>query len=128
MKSNFYNVCFAVNLGGDADTVGAIYGQLGGAFYGVEAIPAEWRQKCALASLIELVADELVQLSDSISIPSIPIPETVDWSQVNAPVPHDKCKLYNSVVLLILIILHYTYSALTVLLSLYHNNVLLFYI
>ena len=33
----------AVNLGDDADTTGAIYGQIAGAYYGAEAIPAEWR-------------------------------------------------------------------------------------
>ena len=32
----------AVNLGNDADTTGAIYGQLAGAFYGLEGIPEEW--------------------------------------------------------------------------------------
>jgi ADP-ribosyl-[dinitrogen reductase] hydrolase len=32
----------AVNMGGDADTIGAIYGQLAGAYYGVEAIPERW--------------------------------------------------------------------------------------
>src|ERR1700731_2606278 len=32
----------AVNLGNDADTTGAIYGQLAGAFYGVNAIPENW--------------------------------------------------------------------------------------
>lgn len=31
----------AVNLGDDADTTGAIYGQIAGAFYGAEQIPAE---------------------------------------------------------------------------------------
>lgn len=32
----------AVNLGGDTDTVAAIAGRLGGAFYGVEQIPQNW--------------------------------------------------------------------------------------
>ena len=32
----------AVNLAHDADTVGAVYGALAGAFYGYEAIPVEW--------------------------------------------------------------------------------------
>lgn len=32
----------AVNLGGDSDTIGAIYGQLAGAFYGYDRIPREW--------------------------------------------------------------------------------------
>ncbi len=31
-----------VNLGDDADTVGAVYGQLAGAYYGVSGIPDEW--------------------------------------------------------------------------------------
>ena len=34
----------AVNLGDDADTTGAVYGQLAGAFYGVDGIPCEWRE------------------------------------------------------------------------------------
>ncbi|SFG28893.1 ADP-ribosylglycohydrolase family protein [Pontibacter chinhatensis] len=33
----------AVNLGDDADTTGAVYGQMTGAYYGVEGIPAHWR-------------------------------------------------------------------------------------
>ena len=32
----------AVNLGEDADTTGAIFGQLGGALYGLDGIPARW--------------------------------------------------------------------------------------
>ncbi|KAJ5376038.1 hypothetical protein N7509_012924 [Penicillium cosmopolitanum] len=31
-----------VNLGGDSDTAGAIYGALAGVFYGVDAIPRRW--------------------------------------------------------------------------------------
>ena len=32
-----------VNLGRDADTAGAVVGALAGAAYGLEAIPARWR-------------------------------------------------------------------------------------
>lgn len=49
----------AVNLGGDADTTGAVYGQLAGAFYGEEGIPAGWRAKLAMRELIEGFADKL---------------------------------------------------------------------
>jgi ADP-ribosyl-[dinitrogen reductase] hydrolase len=42
----------AVNLGDDADTTGAIYGQLAGAFYGVDAIPQAWIERLALRELI----------------------------------------------------------------------------
>ena len=40
-------VLLAANLGEDADTTGAITGQLAGALYGVKGIPAEWRKKLA---------------------------------------------------------------------------------
>ena len=32
----------AVNLGGDSDSIGAVYGQIAGAYYGFEAIPERW--------------------------------------------------------------------------------------
>ena len=32
----------AVNLGGDSDSIGAVFGQIAGAFYGFDAIPARW--------------------------------------------------------------------------------------
>jgi ADP-ribosyl-[dinitrogen reductase] hydrolase len=34
----------AVNLGGDADTVGACTGALAGAYWGMDAIPARWKE------------------------------------------------------------------------------------
>ncbi len=52
----------AVNLGNDADTVGAVYGQLAGAFYGEGAIPERWRRKLALRDEIGRLADGLVAL------------------------------------------------------------------
>ncbi len=42
----------AVNLGDDADTTGAVYGQVAGAFYGSAGIPAPWLARLALRSLI----------------------------------------------------------------------------
>ena len=42
----------AVNLAGDADTIGAIYGQLAGAFYGVDGIPEEWLNKVVMKNTI----------------------------------------------------------------------------
>jgi ADP-ribosylglycohydrolase len=56
----------AVNLGDDADTTGAIYGQLAGAFYGVDAIPDGWRDKLAMSSRILELADGLFDLSGRI--------------------------------------------------------------
>lgn len=53
-------VLSAVNLGRDADTTGAVYGQLAGAYYGVEGIPAEWRAGIADRETIEDLAKKLM--------------------------------------------------------------------
>ncbi len=50
----------AVNLGGDADTIGAIYGQLAGAYYGETGIPFHWIKKLAYNHIFYLFADDLV--------------------------------------------------------------------
>lgn len=49
----------AANLGNDADTTAAIYGQLAGAFYGMEAIPSSWQEIIAMRGLILRLADAL---------------------------------------------------------------------
>ncbi len=49
----------AANLGGDADTIAAIYGQLAGAHYGEEGIPQSWRARLAWADRIAALADQL---------------------------------------------------------------------
>jgi len=51
----------AVNLGDDADTTGAVYGQLAGAFYGVSRIPERWLVKLAMRALIEEYAVRLAE-------------------------------------------------------------------
>jgi ADP-ribosyl-[dinitrogen reductase] hydrolase len=49
----------AINLGEDADTTGAVYGQLAGAFYGAMAIPAEWLAPLTMREMIVEMADKL---------------------------------------------------------------------
>lgn len=53
----------AVNLGDDADTTGAVYGQVAGAYYGVSGIPARWLELLAMRDEIEHLADGLLALS-----------------------------------------------------------------
>ena len=53
----------AVNLGDDADTTGAVYGQLAGAFYGEPGIPAQWLGKLAMRDVIEGYAERLHEQS-----------------------------------------------------------------
>lgn len=51
----------AANLGDDADTTAAICGQLAGAYYGVQGIPQDWREKIAMADTINALSDQLYQ-------------------------------------------------------------------
>jgi ADP-ribosyl-[dinitrogen reductase] hydrolase len=53
----------AANLGNDSDTTVAIFGQLAGAFHGVDAIPAGWLSKLAMREFITGTADDLLALS-----------------------------------------------------------------
>lgn len=58
---NFKDGCLkAVNLGEDADTTGAIYGQIAGAYYGETEIPGKWRKKLVKYDLISDIADKLI--------------------------------------------------------------------
>jgi len=60
-----------VNLGGDADTTGAIAGMLAGAHYGVEAIPQRWLKKLdpAVRRAVEAQAIALLQLGATHPLP-----------------------------------------------------------
>jgi len=63
-SASFEEGCrLAVNLGGDADTCGAVYGQLAGAFYGERGIPERWLKLLAQRPLIESMAEKLHELA-----------------------------------------------------------------
>lgn len=53
----------AVNLGQDADTTGAIYGQLAGAVWGESHIPLQWRQRLVKPVEISYRAEALLRLA-----------------------------------------------------------------
>lgn len=64
--SSFTDAALAIaNLGGDADTNAAIFGQLGGAFYGVEGIPRQWRSLIYEGGAIQDLADHLLNMTIS---------------------------------------------------------------
>lgn len=48
------------NLGGDSDVIGAIHGQLAGAFYGQASLPVAWLRALARADHIEALAGQLL--------------------------------------------------------------------
>lgn len=63
-SADFEEGCLlAVNLGDDADTTAAIYGQIAGAFYGESGIPHAWRAKLAHKGTIDRYAELLFQLA-----------------------------------------------------------------
>ena len=62
---NFRDGCLlATNLGDDADTTAAVYGQVAGAFYGLDGLPAAWRAKITMHDEIIELADQLWRMSD----------------------------------------------------------------
>ncbi len=66
-SSSFKEGCLrAVNLGDDADTTGAIYGQIAGAYYGINDIPDSWLEKIHNRKLIESFAEKLMQENDQL--------------------------------------------------------------
>jgi len=69
---SFYNsssfkegVILAVNLGEDADTIGAVYGQLAGAFYGEKNINSYFKDNLINKELIENITLKLFELSNN---------------------------------------------------------------
>ena len=60
----------AVNLADDADTVGAIYGQLAGAYYGKSGIPERWIEKLHAAGMIENLAKQIASKIGTYAIKS----------------------------------------------------------
>lgn len=55
-------ILIAANLGGDADTVAAVCGQLAGAYYGGDAIPANWLSSLYRQNDIQHIAMQLIRL------------------------------------------------------------------
>lgn len=63
-SDNFEEGCLkAVNLGNDADTTGAVYGQIAGAYYGEKDIPKRWISKLARFEVIDNIVDNLFEIS-----------------------------------------------------------------
>lgn len=66
----------AVNLGEDADTTGAIYGQLAGAYYGERAIPESWCHRIAHRLILEYFAERIYSIG-----------KTLNWNRLVAYLP-----------------------------------------
>lgn len=58
-KSFEEGLLLAVNLGDDADTTGAVYGQIAGAYYGDGGIPERWLAALTYRDEMERLATQL---------------------------------------------------------------------
>lgn len=59
-------VIYAISLGGDTDTIGAMTGAISGAYLGVEAIPQKWQEKLENRGYIEALAEKLWQIKTEV--------------------------------------------------------------
>ncbi|MDH5178304.1 MAG: ADP-ribosylglycohydrolase family protein [Gammaproteobacteria bacterium] len=57
-------ILMTVNVGDDADTTAAVCGQIAGAFYGYEGIPAEWRAALYMEKEITEQAGKLLEIAN----------------------------------------------------------------
>jgi hypothetical protein len=65
-SNSFEEGCLmAVNLGDDADTTGAVYGQIAGAYYGESEIPTRWVDNLAKFETINCILEKLMEASES---------------------------------------------------------------
>ncbi|MHA1606612.1 MAG: ADP-ribosylglycohydrolase family protein [Candidatus Freyarchaeota archaeon] len=62
-------VVYAVSLGGDTDTIGAMTGAISGAYHGEEGIPEGWKSKLENGEYIAKLADKLFELKMRASQP-----------------------------------------------------------
>ncbi len=71
------SVVYAVNLGGDTDTLGAMTGGLSGSYHGIEKIPQRWKEKLENRVYIESLAEKLWEIKLKVSSKNKYILETL---------------------------------------------------
>ena len=52
---------YCISLGDDTDTVGAVYGQIAGAYYGLSGIPQYYKDNLMMYNLIYDTAVKLIE-------------------------------------------------------------------
>jgi len=52
-------IVYAISLGGDTDTIGAMTGAISGAYHGIDSIPERWKKKLEKANYIKELAEKL---------------------------------------------------------------------
>jgi poly(ADP-ribose) glycohydrolase ARH3 len=60
---------YAISLGGDSDTIGAMTGAISGAYLGIQAIPDRWEEKLENRAYLEELAEELWEIKAALLAP-----------------------------------------------------------
>jgi len=60
------SVLYAISLGGDTDTIGAMTGAISGAYHGIEAIPEDWKRDLERREYIENLAERLWEIKSTL--------------------------------------------------------------
>ena len=71
----------AVNLGGDSDSIGAVYGQMAGAYYGFSAIPERWIREVKTWESVDSMIEDFL---DHLAIQGTPLPGEAHIKRQNA--------------------------------------------
>jgi ADP-ribosyl-[dinitrogen reductase] hydrolase len=58
----------AVNLGGDSDSIGAVYGQIAGAYYGFDAIPERWVKAVKTWEKVDVLIEKFLDAVEKKSV------------------------------------------------------------
>ncbi len=61
-KSFEQSLIYAISLGGDTDTIGAMTSAISGAYHGAEAIPERWKARLEKRAYIEALAEKMWQI------------------------------------------------------------------
>ncbi|GBN00107.1 hypothetical protein AVEN_240705-1 [Araneus ventricosus] len=56
-------IYFSISVGGDTDTIGGMAGGIAGAYYGIDAIPAELQERCEFKDEVNNLAYKLYDAS-----------------------------------------------------------------
>ena len=69
--SQFAKCHIPVNLGGDADTIGAVYGQIAGAFYGYDAIPERWLAAVKDRECVDSLIEDMIEAKEAVTMSAV---------------------------------------------------------
>lgn len=78
----------AVNLGGDSDSIGAVYGQIAGSYYGYNAIPNRWKDNIIKKYYIDNLINNMIEVFEEKGEPKWQMKEENCWKNFAKKAKH----------------------------------------